>query len=382
MTMLKQLLQKTHHNLQILRECEAKYGGNAPLELLNQIDDHMKAIELTEQAIAGELSEAEWREAMQPLLVAIESRSAGEASSSVTIGDIEGGIHNSIVAGRDVIQNITYVQSTSQPKVEEKPLLSFEPETILIPAGSFIMGSDTGEAIEKHQHTLILPAFKIGKYPVTNEQYAEYVQQTGAVVSAKAGWVLAKVGQAPPPDKLKHPVVGVSWDEAVAYCRWLSEQTGRAYDLPTEAEWEKAARGPDDDRLYPWAMSGLRDDVITKGSRRRRLTDLSRRAFTVVMTWWATSGNGLGPCGAMSGLSRILPILILTQIGLTAATIHRRTKPFIESTEFAGAALSNPMADAVIRGFPESQLQIPKRNSGRASGRRGASRRRGRRAAA
>ena len=67
MTDYQAFLTKLHQNLKILREREAKYGGNAPLDLLNQIEDHQKAITLTEQAIAGELSEAEWHEALAPL---------------------------------------------------------------------------------------------------------------------------------------------------------------------------------------------------------------------------------------------------------------------------------------------------------------------------
>jgi formylglycine-generating enzyme required for sulfatase activity len=126
MTMLKQLLQKTHHNLQTLREREAKYGGNAPLELLNQIDDHVKAIELTEQAIAGELSEPEWREKMQPLLVAIENRSAGEASSSLTIGDITGDVVSSIIAGRDVVIIYNYPPPPAPAAPEAEAVLTAE----------------------------------------------------------------------------------------------------------------------------------------------------------------------------------------------------------------------------------------------------------------
>src|SRR5262245_59491247 len=101
MTDYKAFLIKLTQNLNTLREREARYGGNAPLELVNQIEDHEKAIALTEQVIQGELSQVEWREAMRPLLVAIDAR-AGEAASSVTIGDIQGGIYGSEIAGRDI----------------------------------------------------------------------------------------------------------------------------------------------------------------------------------------------------------------------------------------------------------------------------------------
>ena len=104
------------------------------------------------------------------------------------------------------------------------------PITILIPASSFWMGSKPGENIppwELPQHKVELPAYRIGKYPVTNEQYLEFVKQTGTPVSSETGWKLAKVGKAPPHERRKHPVVGVNWDEAQSYCRWLREQTGR-----------------------------------------------------------------------------------------------------------------------------------------------------------
>lgn len=132
----------------------------------------------------------------------------------------------------------------------EVPHLPFEPETVLIPAGPFLMGSLEGEDVpanELPQHEVNLPAYRIGKYPVTNEQYAEFAKQAKHSAPQKVGWF----GQSPPKDKLDHPVVGVSWHDAIAYCQWLSEKTGRTYRLPTEAEWEKAARGTDG-LIYPW----------------------------------------------------------------------------------------------------------------------------------
>ena len=114
MTDFQSLLAKLHQNMNILQEREAKHGGNAPVELLNQISDHQEAIALTEQARRGELGEVDWREALKPLLVAIDSRS-GEAATGVTIGNIEGGIHGSIIAGHDVQFVLQIGQQTGVP---------------------------------------------------------------------------------------------------------------------------------------------------------------------------------------------------------------------------------------------------------------------------
>lgn len=130
------------------------------------------------------------------------------------------------------------------------PLRPFEPEMVLILAGRFLMGSDPrrdgdAESNEQPQHSPYLPDYYVAKTPVTNTQYAAFVQSTGH--HQPYHWK----GSAPPPDKGDHPVVLVSWHDAVAYCVWLSRTTGRPYRLPSEAEWEKAARGTDG-RLWPW----------------------------------------------------------------------------------------------------------------------------------
>jgi len=128
-----------------------------------------------------------------------------------------------------------------------------EPELVHVPAGLFTMGSDEiNEA--KPVHTVNLPEYWIGKYPVTNEEYAVFVRATGHPAPyVGESWAQPYNWQEnnPPRGKEKHPVVLVSWHDAVAYCRWLSEMTGKPYRLPTEAEWEKAARGTDG-RRYPW----------------------------------------------------------------------------------------------------------------------------------
>ena len=132
----------------------------------------------------------------------------------------------------------------------------FELEMILIPAGEFLMGSDPSvdeyaRDREQPQHTLYLPDYYLAKTLVTNAQYAAFVQATGH--TQPGHWK----GGKPPGGKEDHPVVNVSWHDAIAYCRWLSETTDRPYHLPSEAEWEKGARGSDG-RIWPW---GNRWDV-------------------------------------------------------------------------------------------------------------------------
>ena len=141
------------------------------------------------------------------------------------------------------------VPEAARPTVVER-LQPFEPDMILIPAGEFLMGSDPRKDKdayddEQPQHTLYLPDYHLARTPVTNAQYAAFVQATGHDEPRR--WE----GGKPPRGKWEHPVVSVSWHDAVAYCRWLSEVTGQPYRLPSEAEWEKGARGSDG-RIYPW----------------------------------------------------------------------------------------------------------------------------------
>jgi len=136
----------------------------------------------------------------------------------------------------------------------------WEPETVLIGGGPFVMGSETDEENERPQRVVDLPDFRMGKTPVTNAQYAAFLKANPEQPEPrKAGWFLRK----PPLGKENHPVVGVSWHDAVAYCAWLSTSTQRRYALPTEAEWEKAARGTDG-RRYPWGNE-WRDEVANIG---------------------------------------------------------------------------------------------------------------------
>jgi formylglycine-generating enzyme required for sulfatase activity len=113
---------------------------------------------------------------------------------------------------------------------------------VRVPAGVFLMGSlvtDTEASDdEKPQRRVYLEEFWIGRYEVTNAQYAAFARATGRTWSVPAG-------------EDNYPVTDVSWDDAEDFCLWVSRVTDRLIRLPTEAQWEKAARGPDG-REFPW----------------------------------------------------------------------------------------------------------------------------------
>jgi formylglycine-generating enzyme required for sulfatase activity len=132
-------------------------------------------------------------------------------------------------------------------------------DMVIIPAGEFSMGSDSHEQDERPAHTVNLPAFAIDRFEVTNDQYLEFITATGQ--KPPAHWTNGQI----PADKGNHPVVFVTWDDAKAYCEWAGKR------LPTEAEWEKAARGTDG-RDYPWGNEWDPKKANTKDSGIRGTT--------------------------------------------------------------------------------------------------------------
>ena len=140
---------------------------------------------------------------------------------------------------------------------------------IEIPRGILLMGEPRLREASP-QHRVEVDAFAIGKYPVTNAEYAEFIAARGYEIEShwtQMGWKwqrgrLTSGNAEPAPgfwheprlNQPRYPVVGVSWYEAVAFCNWLSQTRGGKYNyrLPTEAEWEYAARGANDARNFPW----------------------------------------------------------------------------------------------------------------------------------
>lgn len=117
---------------------------------------------------------------------------------------------------------------------------------IAIPTGVL----ELGEAADAH--AVEVEAYQIGQYPVTAAQYAIFVAESGH--QPPRYWPHGRPHQM----FADHPVVDVTWWDALAYCAWLARQTGRPLRLPTEAEWERAARG-DARRTYPWGDAFYKD---------------------------------------------------------------------------------------------------------------------------
>ncbi len=121
---------------------------------------------------------------------------------------------------------------------------SREPAMVRIPEGWFWMGCQTGRDDEPPVHRVWIDAFELAAYQVTNADYARFLAATHH--PQPLFW------EDPNLNHPQQPVVAPSWFDAVAYCEWLSKMTGRRYRLPTEAEWERAARGGVESKLYPW----------------------------------------------------------------------------------------------------------------------------------
>jgi formylglycine-generating enzyme required for sulfatase activity len=220
------------------------------------------------------------------------------------------------------------------------------PEFVRIAAGEFFMGSEAGEEDERPAHSVALDAFDLGAHPVTMAQYERFVRESGyrspgvhelpLIVttggrereeafrgrSERYAW---RDGQ-PPAGRLDHPVVLVRWEDAVAYCAWLASVIGRPVRLPTEAEWEYAARAGSRNPL-PWgeALDPSRANFLLDPRQRVEagttavtrfepnafgLRDMIGNVWEWVADWYAPDfyarGPERNPRGPSRGLLRVL----------------------------------------------------------------------------
>jgi serine/threonine-protein kinase len=226
-----------------------------------------------------------------------------------------------------VVVVIVYRPRMTEPPTQEPPVeatTEWEIDRsvmVHVPAGHFFMGSSDSDASadgdEKPMHSVYLDDFWIDKFEVTNADFAQFVEATGYQTDAEKeghskNWREAAEG------KDNHPVVYVSWNDAVAYCEWVSKR------LPTEAEWEKAARGTDD-RIWPWGNGWDEDNVNSKdaglghtravgsypdGASPYGCMDMAGNAWEWVADWYQRdyyqAAPDRNPQGPNQGVSRVV----------------------------------------------------------------------------
>ncbi len=137
------------------------------------------------------------------------------------------------------------------------------PEMVFVKGGTFKMGSNSGDKDETPIHKVVLSSYYIGKYEVTVAQYRTFCNEVGRLFPKMPG--TAWYNEHPNAGKWKwkdnHPIVNVTWQDAQAYCKWLSKKTGDKYTLPTEAQWEYAAKGGNKSKNYKYSGSNNVNEV-------------------------------------------------------------------------------------------------------------------------
>lgn len=195
----------------------------------------------------------------------------------------------------------------------EKVFSFIEPEMVYIDGGTFQMGDNNGYDNEKPVHSVTVNNFYMCKYPVTNKEYCLYNV-------SRAKFSFDKYFPNNPGNNL--PAVYISWDNAVAYCQWLSNKTGKNYRLPTEAEWEYACRagtntnyywGDKMDDSYCWYDKNSNDQVHPVGQNKSNdweLYDMSGNVWEWCNdrydeNYYSVSPSD-NPTGPTSGMFRVL----------------------------------------------------------------------------
>jgi sulfatase modifying factor 1 len=188
-----------------------------------------------------------------------------------------------------------------------------EPRMVAIPEGWFLMGSDTGQENERPVHRVWVEAFEMAECQLTNAEYGKFL----AATKRRAPLHWEDVNFSYP----EQPVVAPSWFDAVAYCEWLSAAAGRRYRLPTEAEWERAARGGAEQKQFPWGneppehlanySARWKSGPETVGRAERNaygLCDIGANVHEWCADWFAAEYYGASPernpQGAAQGLRR------------------------------------------------------------------------------
>lgn len=205
---------------------------------------------------------------------------------------------------------------------ELQPIL---PEMVSLPGGVFMMGNATGTPEEQPVHEVELSPYAIGKYEVTNREWQQFAEATGRYHPSNPLFAAGMNYFLVHPDS---PVVEITWSDAAAYCAWLARRTGKDYHLPTEAQWEFAARGGLAEKIYPWGddrrdgMANMNHDwsfgTMPVGSfppNGYGLHDMVGNVNEMVQDWYAENSyarsrrkDPVGPGGLFNYFSLISPV--------------------------------------------------------------------------
>jgi len=147
-------------------------------------------------------------------------------------------------------------------------------DTVAIPGGVFMMGNDDGKGGERPQHRVKLKSFRMSRSEVTNRQYVAFLEDSG--YQRPKDPVFAKNYLTANPNL---PVVNVSYEDAIEFCKWATRKFGTTVRLPTEAEWEYAARGGKEHATYPWGMESPKIHARYRGNASRGTPTVGHTAF-------------------------------------------------------------------------------------------------------
>ena len=212
-----------------------------------------------------------------------------------------------------LLSGISLAQSAPQPKkkAKKKTEINTQKSTMIpIDGGTFTMGSNDGGSDEKPTHTVKVSSFSMGKHEVTVAEYKAFCIAAGRTMPDAPSWGWID----------NHPIVNVNFDDANAYCKWLSETTGKNYRLPTEAEWEYAARGGTKSNNFIYSGGNISEDVAwssnnaggqtqavgLKSANELGLYDMSGNAWEWCTDWYGDylSDAQTNPRGPSSGYAR------------------------------------------------------------------------------